>query len=208
MRRGYIRLSAAGPTRGDQERALRAAGITDFEPRGPVYVDDPPRRGRPRTIEGPLLPRREDLIRTTREGDEVVVMSLGRLGLTIEDTLRTMGRLGERGAAVFEVETGQRYVWHPEAAEIAEAAARSEQQRRREQLARMRIVAQEMGIERGPAAKLDEKKLAKVRKDWSSMAMSAAEVGEKYRIPVRTLYRLLGARGTPRFGGRKARKVT
>lgn len=184
--------------------ALRTAGIVDFSGRGPVYVDQPPRHS-PRNPVSPT-PERDKLLRNLRDGDEVVVMTAGRLGMTIADTLATLAAISARGATLFEIETQRSYAWSPEAVEIAELAARSESQRKREQLMRMRERANELGVERGKATKLSDKKMRELKVDWRNGLLTAAEVAAKYKVPVRTLYNKLGVRGTPRFGGPKGRR--
>jgi hypothetical protein len=201
MRRGYIRISKAGPSREQQEDALRSVGLDDFSRDGPIYVDLP-RKGALKAGQDPL-PRRSEALRGLREGDELVVMSVGRLGLTTEDTMHALARLGAQGATLFEVESGRAYSWHPEAAEIAELAARSETQRRKERLAKMRAAANEMGVRRGSATKLSRTQLAEAKADWASVALTAEEVSAKHGVPVRTLYRMFKARGTPLFGNKE-----
>ncbi|WJS87210.1 recombinase family protein [Paracoccus sp. TOH] len=187
MRRGYIRLSKAGPSLKEQQDALASAGIDNFTDFGPVYVDVIP-RGRP----AEALPNRRHAIISLEPGDELVVASAARLGTSAVDVLEALAEIGRRGASVFDVEQSQLVSWHPDALPVLEFASRAEAQGRKEVAAKMRRARVESGMIGGQPAKLKGALLAKARSLWADPRMSAAEVSEEVGVSVRTLYRHLG----------------
>ncbi len=193
MRLGYIRIDRAGPSREDQEAALRAAGITDFSADGPVYLDAMPKR-RPKAGVDPL-PARTDLLRALRkgEGDEVAIHSPARLGSSRGEVLAALEAIGRAGAAIYDCASGKVIAVHPDAALAIGFAAEAESQGQRERAARAR-----RGKVRhaGPPLALTGKRLIQAGEAWADPSKSAEQVAEEVKASVSTLYR--------RFGNREA----
>jgi DNA invertase Pin-like site-specific DNA recombinase len=197
MRRGYIRLSKAGPSLEDQKKALASAGIDDFGEYGPVYVDELPKRR-----SGPVLPQRADAIRSLEAGDELVVASAARLGASAGDVLDAMQEIAKRQAAVYDVETGQRIEWHPYAIAVIEFARRAESESRKEIAAKMRQRREASGKIGGAPEKLAGAALKEAKRLWADTTLSSAQVAAEVGVNVRTLYRRLGDRGGKQFGSK------
>jgi DNA invertase Pin-like site-specific DNA recombinase len=200
MRLGYIRIDKAGAARDEQEAALRRAGIADWSPDGPVYVD-PVRPKRPKPGTDPLAARTE-AIRALRPGDELVIHSAARLGTTRGDVLAALDAIGRAEAAVYDCAAAETVTPHPLAVSMIAFAARAESQGQQERAAKAR-----RGITRraGPPAALTGKKLREAEKLWTNPETSARQVADATGASVRTLYRRFGPKGTPVFG-RKPRK--
>lgn len=197
MRRGYIRLDKAGPAREAQEAALRAAGLDDFGQDGPVYLDPaPPKRPKPGAI---ALPARAEAILSLRPGDELVIHSAGRLGATRDDALAALAQVTAQDAAVWDCEAGLAVRYHPDAQAAAEFAARAERQGKRERAARAR---QGITIRPGRNVVLTGKLKQEAQGLWTNPETTARQVADAVKVSERTLYRMFGAKGTPRFGRR------
>jgi len=162
MRRGYIRLSKAGPSRKAQEAALASVGIEDFSEIGAIYVD-----GIPKASAKPedRHPQRAEAIRSLRAGDELVIASPSRLGATREDVLRAIKAIGERGASIYVMSTGASYRWHPDALGVAEFAALAESEGQAECTKKMRERKAQLGVSAGPP-----KRLVKGSESWKKAA--------------------------------------
>ncbi|MDB5358818.1 MAG: resolvase [Rhodospirillales bacterium] len=196
MKRGYIRLSKAGPSLEEQQAALRSAGIEDFTDEGPVYVDQPAKRKQ--RAGDVVFPQREECIKRARPGDVVIVASPGRLATSADDALRMLAALGRKGAQLQIVSTGRTYHWDEAALDGLELAADTAMENRAEVTAKARAAA----TERRPAPKLSGKLLARAKELWADPKLTAAQVEADVGVPIRTLYRRLGGRGTPSFGKR------
>ncbi|MCA1490739.1 recombinase family protein [Ensifer sp. NBAIM29] len=194
MRRGYIRLSKAGPSLEDQQKALASAGIDDFSEYGPVYVDVIPKHNQP------TLPQRLEAIRSLEAGDELVVASASRLGTSTGDVLDAMKAIGDQKAALFDAETGETVIWHPDTAKVIEFARRAEGENRREIAAKMRRARVTSGKVGGAPERFGAEALAEAEKLWADPKLSSSEVARLTGINVRTLYRRLGDRGGKKFG--------
>lgn len=197
MRRGYIRLSKAGPSLQEQKAALEAAGINDFSEYGPVYVDEIP-KGR----NAPPLPQRYEAIRSLEAGDELVVSNASRLGISTGDVLDAMKAIADRKAALHDVETGETVAWHPDATKVIEFARRAEGENRKEIAAKMRQSREASGKVGGAPEKLSGTALKEAQRLWADTTLSSAQVAEKIGVNVRTLYRRLGDRGGKQFGSK------
>lgn len=198
MKRGYIRLSRAGPSLEVQKEALRSAGITDFSEFGPVYVDEIPKG---RRITG--LPERDAAIRSLLPGDELVVASASRLGTSASDVLAAIQRIGAKEAVILDAETGETISWHPDALKVAEYARRAERANRSEITAKMSLKRAESGKLGGAPTKKWKVSQKRAREMWNDPTRSASEVAELVGISVPTLYRRFGERGLPRGVGLK-----
>lgn len=201
MKRGYIRVSKAGPSLEDQRAALARAGITDQSDGGPVYVDAEAKGRRKGGADARLVERARALL-SLRAGDVLVVHSLARLGTSTPDTMAVLGEIAMRGASLYLAAAGRALAWHPDAAEIVAAVADAERERRQEIAAKARRAAADMGAVRGPARSLALGRRQAAAAAWADVLLTAAQVEAQTGIPVRTLYRMFGPRGTPRFGGK------
>lgn len=197
MRRGYIRLSKAGPSLEDQQKALVSAGIDDFSDYGPVYVDEVPKRRN-----APTLPQRYEAIRSLEAGDELVVSNASRLGTSAGDVLDAMRAIADRRAALYDAETGETVVWHPDATKVIEFARRAEGENRKEIAAKMRRSREASGKIGGAPEKLSGAALKEAKRLWADATLSSAQVAEQIGVNVRTLYRRLGDRGGKQFGAK------
>ncbi len=197
MRRGYIRLSKAGPSLEAQKAALEAAGIEDFSEYGPVYVDEVPKRRN-----APTLPQRFEAIRSLEAGDELVVSNASRLGISVGDVFDAMKAIADRKAALHDAETGETVAWHPDAMKVIEFARRAEGENRKEIAAKMRQSREASGKIGGAPEKLSGTALKEAERLWADTTLSSAQVAEKIGVNVRTLYRRLGDRGGKQFGSK------
>jgi DNA invertase Pin-like site-specific DNA recombinase len=191
MRLGYIRIDRAGPSREDQRAALGAAGISDFTPDGPVYVDEAPKRRPKPGVD--LLPARTDALKALRQGDELAIHSPARLGSSRGEVLAALEAIGKAGASIYDCASGKVIPVHPDAALAIGFAAEAESQGQRERAARAR-----RGKVRhaGPPPALTGKRLIQAGEAWADPAKSAEQVAKEVDASVSTLYR--------RFGNREA----
>lgn len=196
MRRGYIRLSKAGPSLSEQQELLRGAGVDVEDASGPVYVDQ---------AEDKARSQRGSAIRSLREGDELVIATASRLATTKLEALAVLEQIGRRGAALLIADSEQRVTWQPEAESAIAFAVAAEEEARHEVAAAMRRRKAEVGARSGPVPKLTGKKAERAKLIWLDSTISGAEAAAKIGISVPTLHRMFGPRGTPRFG-RKATK--
>lgn len=121
----------------------------------------------------------------------------------MEDVLQAIREIGERGAKLLVASTGQSYAWLPDAVAIAEFAAQAEREGSAERARKMRQRKAEIGgALGGPPPRLHKgsKEWLEAETLWKDASKSGAEVAAKTGVSVRTLYRLFGERGTPRFG--------
>jgi len=194
-----MRLTKGLLTEAKQRAALLAAGLTDAE-LADAYVDS----GKPPRGE-PVQPARGHIIGNAREKDELWVARAGVLATTEADALAFLARLSAHGATLCIASTGERYRCPPEAAgPVADAlrlvaAIRADEAGARLEVAR---AARPPG-KTGGKPKVSEAKMEKARKLWADPEVSAKAVEAKTGISVRTLYRYLGLKGTPRFGRKK-----
>lgn len=198
MRRGYIRLSKAGPSLEDQQEALRSVGVDDFSEFGPVYVDLIARGSRIGD-----LPERARAIQSLEPGDELVVSNAARLGTTLADVLAVLQEVGRQDAVVLDVETGETIRWHPDAMAVVGFAQRADRYNRQEIAAKMRkerVASGQLGSRPVKEWNMTEKA---ARLLWADLTKTAAEVAAQVGASVPTLYRRLGDRGAPSRPGRK-----
>ena len=194
-----MRVTKGLPSEAKQRAALLAAGLTEAE-LADAYVDrDKPKRGEP------VQPSRGHIIGAARAKDELWVSRPGVLATTEADALEFLTRLTVMGATLCIASTGERYRCPPEAAgPVADAlrlvaAIRADEAGARLELAR---AARPPG-QTGGKPRISEAKLAKARVLWADPEVSAKAVAAKTGASVRTLYRYLGLKGTPRFGRKK-----
>jgi hypothetical protein len=98
---------------------------------------------------------------------------------------------------VLDCEAGEAVRYHPDAKAAMDFATRAESQGKRERAAKAR-----QGITaypgRNPA--LTGKRLEKAKALWADPTTTAQQVADAMGAKVRTLYRYLGSKGTPKFG--------
>lgn len=200
MKYGYIRLSKTGPSLKEQRSALSLVG---FPEAGPIFVDEIPKgRSKP---DHDALPQRSEAIRSLSANDELVIANAARLGTSVADILAALVAVGQKRASIFEVATGATIRWHPDAQEAVAFIERAESNQRREVTAKMRATKVAMGMLGGAPVKLTGESLKEAERLWANPELTAAQVAEKTGVSERTLYRKLGERGTPRFGGRRSK---
>jgi DNA invertase Pin-like site-specific DNA recombinase len=194
MKIGYMRESAAGPTLAEQQALLRLAGIVDFGRDAPVYTD--------RRRKGPAdaTPERAKMLRHLRPGDVVVIAKATRLGTTRAAVLRAMADITARGASVHDVEVGEDLRLHPDAVRAIAFADRAESGAKRESAARMRTRQVALGATGGRPERLRGNAKAAAAAAWADLTKTARDVAAEFNVGARTLYRLFGPKGTPRFG--------
>jgi DNA invertase Pin-like site-specific DNA recombinase len=197
MKIGYMRESATGPTLAEQQALLRLAGIVDFGRDAPVYVD--------RRRKGPAdsTPERGKMLRHLRPGDVVVIAKATRLGTTRADVLQAMAAITARGARIHDAGAGEDVQLHPDAVRTIAFAERAESGAKRESAARMRARKVALGATGGRPERLRGNTKAAAAAAWADLTKTARDVAVEFNVGVRTLYRLFGPKGTPRFG-RKA----
>lgn len=190
---GYMRECAAGPTLTEQEALLRQAGIVDFSRHAPVYVDK--RRKGPTAT----TPERDNMVRILRPGDVVVIAKASRLGTTRADRLQTLATITQRGASLYDADTGEAVQLQPEAIRAMAFLDRAESGLKREHAARMRQRKVALGATGGRPERLRGNTKAAA---WADLTKTARDVALEFNVGARTLYRLFGPKGTPCFGKR------
>jgi len=194
MKIGYMRLCAAGPSLAEQEALLRQAGIVDFGRDAPVYTDKP-RRGPVATT-----PERDKMVRYLRPGDVVVIAKASRLGTTRADRLETLASITKRGASIYDADAGETVHLQPEAIRAMAFLDRAESGAKRESAARMRARQVALGATGGRPERLRGNTKTAAAAAWVDLTKTARDVAVEFNVGVRTLYRLFGPKGTPRFG--------
>jgi DNA invertase Pin-like site-specific DNA recombinase len=189
-----MRESASGPTLAEQEALLRQAGIVDFAKHAPVYIDKP-RRG---PVRG--TPERDKLLRALRPGDVVVIARATRLGTSRADVLGALAAITKAGCVVLDVQAEEEVSFPPEAFQCLVFLERAERDARRESTARMRAHKVAMGALGGRPERLQGPRKKAAADAWADLTKTVAQVAEEFNVAPRTLYRLFGAKGTPRFG--------
>lgn len=201
MKLFYLRISRTTP-REPQEAALRPLGCTDFSDAGPAYIDEQPKRkGAPEAREW-----RGRVIHACRqgEGDVVHVASPGVWASTVADALAALEALTARGGALYIASTGRTYRYHPDAAEALALAQEIGAENQRAATAAARASAARRRAERTEDSAEQWKEAERL---WRDKAVTVTAASERSGIPVRTLYRKLGPKGTEPFvGGRRRGK--
>jgi DNA invertase Pin-like site-specific DNA recombinase len=194
MKIGYMRESAAGPSLAEQQALLRLAGIEDFSRHAPVYTD--------RRRKGPTAttPERDAMVRILRPGDVVIIAKATRLGTSRADVLKAMAAITARGAAIHDAEVGQDVQLHPDAVPAIAFADRAESGAKREQAARMHVRKVALGVTGGRPERLQGNTKAAAAAAWADLTKTVQQVAVEFNVGARTLYRLFGPKGTPRFG--------
>jgi DNA invertase Pin-like site-specific DNA recombinase len=197
----YVRMSKVTP-REPQEVVLRAAGFTDWSDTGPVYVDEEPKR----RAAGEGREWRARAIAACRQngGDEVWVATLGVWASTVADALSALEALTARGATLCVASTSRRYSFHPDAADALALAAEIGAANQGVAAAAARASAAKRRAER---TEDDADLWKKAERLWADPAVTVVKAAAETGIPLRTLYRHLGRKGTEPFvGGRKRGK--
>ena len=189
MQRGYILITKAGAPRAAQEAALRAAGVVDFGEDGPVYIDDMTNRAKSRGAEH--LTARQQLIRSLREGTELVIFTPGCLGLSKGDIASVVREIGEAGAVIRVASTGAVIRWHPDALELLNFCDEAGAEVIGGRTALMRQALAKRGTKTGPQPKLIA---PKIRKMWEEGDISVSAIANEAGVSAQTLYRRLGLR--------------
>ena len=185
---------------------MRAAGLDDFSPYGPVYVEALPKR-RPKEGE-PAQPKLDELLRGLRPGSVVVLAGLDVLASTREGLRQRLGEIGAAGAVVRLMDTGETLSCAPEALAAAEAIERAVKLLHNQRAGNARNSKGEHN-KGGRKLRATEAALAKARPIYFAVSLTNDEVQKRTGISYRTLHRHLGKRGSPppiaerRFGARE-----
>lgn len=188
MKLGYIRESKVGSSVEEQRAALKAAGVTVDGLHPPLYIDAYKRRRKQAADDDPL-PERTELFRRLRKQDQVVVASIGRLGLSSDDILAALAQIAERESTLLVSGDPTRYRYHPDAAAMARLAARGGQEIRAEIAANMR-----KSRNAGFKVRWTDGDYQRAKPIYFNPKLSNAEVAKESGIPYRTLYRQFGPR--------------
>lgn len=207
MKIGYIRVDRSGPSPIEQIKALEAHGIRDFTNDSSECWVDGLRTRKLKADEDPL-PQRAMMIKSLRDGDVVVVANAGRLGVSREDILRTLGEIGKQGASVMDAAEGRTFVCPPGLADAASFAEKAHRVQMLERAARARKGRAEFGAKSGPKPKVNLKPadIEALRLMWHNPAVRMEQIEVESGYKSRQLYRVLGPRGTPAFGKEPPKK--
>lgn len=124
-----------------------------------------------------------DAIKMVRPGRALAVAEMGDLGRTVQDRMSIVSQVHERGGHILEASTGRTTLDPVQAVELG---------------ARIRKT-NHMTSEhaREIATKWTDRHLEIARRLWIKPKLTGAQVSERCGIPLVTLYRRLGKRGTP-----------
>jgi hypothetical protein len=136
--------------------------------------------------------------------DEVWVATPGVWASTVADALAALRALTERGAVLCVASTGRRYRYQPEAADALALAEAIGAENQRAATAAARASAAKRRATRDVDAAEQWKEAKRL---WTDPAVTVTAAAERSGIPLRTLYRRLGPKGTEPFvGGRRRGK--
>lgn len=124
-----------------------------------------------------------DAIKMIRSGRALAVAEMGDLGSTVQDRMAIVSQVHERGGHILEAVSGRTTLDPVHAVELG-ARIRKTNHMTPER-------AREM------ATKWTDRQLEIARRLWVKPKLTGAEVAERSGIPLVTLYRRLGKRGTP-----------
>ncbi|WP_395459812.1 recombinase family protein (plasmid) [Azospirillum melinis] len=182
---GYARVSTADQHLDGQVAALVGAGVDP----GRIYTDK---------ISGAKAarPGLDELIRSLRPEDVVVIVRLDRLGRSLLDLLDLVRRIEAIGAGLRSLSealdttspTG-RLVFH-----LFGAVAEFERSLIRERTMAGLAAARERGAKPGRKPVLNETKLALIKTLWADPRVSVSHICEEFKVSRRTIYRELGPR--------------
>lgn len=163
-----------------------------------MYVDAL-RTKKPKEGEDPL-PERTRAVRALREGDVLVVANAGRLGLTRADVLTTLAEVARHRASVFDAAEGREFACSPEIVDAVEFADLAAKKLAAERTEKARKAIKMFGSKPGPYVKPRLEDLEILRAMWVNPDVRMADIVTAAGVKERTLYRMLGPRGTPMFG--------
>jgi hypothetical protein len=192
----YIFVRKGSPSAEAQREALAAAGLTDDE-LAEAWADAVERK--PRAGQA-IRPNRDLMLGALREGDEVWVMRPAILAETEDEALRFLAEIAKDKATLRIVSTGRSYS-HEACDEMLTLAADVIADLRKQQTDNARKAPRRPRVSTFPAEKWE---LA--RRLWPDERETARSIEKATGIGFRTLYRELGARGTPIFGKIPQRK--
>jgi hypothetical protein len=121
MRRGYRRERRADAPLDEQDRALRAAGVSFDGSHPPLYTDTIKDTGSNKPL-AELLRAIRSL--RNRDEDEIVVYDAATIGRNHQEIVEGLAAIGRTGCKLIICTPVMReFVWHTDAAEIAAVAA-------------------------------------------------------------------------------------
>ena len=181
---GYARVSTTQQDLSIQLEALRQRGIKEDH----LFYE----KVSGKNIENrPQLKRLLDFV---RKGDVIHVSKMDRLGRNSRDLINILHELEEQGVHVefFEEGLSNKGPIGKMLLTIISAVAEMDRTRILERTAQGRKAAKKKGVTFGRKPVLDDKQIAKLRKEAATSTLGAAELGRKYGISRATVYRLLG----------------
>jgi hypothetical protein len=140
------------------------------------------------------LSERDQVIRTLRPGDELVVVApevLGRNQAEILEALVDAYRISDGGAVIHDLSTGSAVQWTPEAQTALAFVARGATSLLRRRTSAAGVAARGRA---GRKKSLQGSRLAAARDDWFNLELSGAQVAMKYGITTKTLHEYFGRR--------------
>jgi len=178
---GYVRVSTTHQVHDRQEDALAQAGVKPEH----IYRD---------TISGAKFARKglDDLLRTAREGDTIVVSSLDRLGRSLSQVIATADDLHRRGIVLRSIRESIDYSTSVGRmlAGIFGSLAEYERALINERAAEARAAAKLRGKLTGRPAKLTEDQARQLRALHAG-GESVVALAKSYGISRPTVYRVL-----------------
>lgn len=193
MRVAFIRLGKGLPSEAEQRAALAADGAAPDEV-AEAWVEPAPKKGAAPVQWGYMLG-------ALREGDEVAISRPAILAASEREARERLAALTERGAVLRIASTGRSYRWHPDAAEALQLAADVRADERSLVMGKARAGLAALGRQR-----FEPQQWKEARALWADPAVTAEAAAERSGIGMRTLYRKLGPKGTPAFGGKAKQK--
>lgn len=178
---GYVRVSTAHQVHDRQEDALTEAGVQPEH----IYRD---------TISGAKFQRKglDELLRTAREGDTIVVASLDRLGRSLSQVVATADELHQRGIVLRSIKESIDYSTSVGRmlAGIFASLAEYERALINERAADARAAAKARGKHTGRPRRLDDDQARQLR-SLHAAGESVADLCRSFKISRATAYRVL-----------------
>ncbi|WP_134167819.1 recombinase family protein [Paraburkholderia caballeronis] len=184
---GYARVSTFEQTLDLQRDALNAAGAVS------IYEDKASGKSADR-------PELQHCLKALRDGDTLVVWRLDRLGRNLQDLIRVVNELEERGIkfrslkeSIDTVGPAGKLVFH-----MFAALAEFERELIRERTLAGLEAARARGKKGGRPELLDAKQQRAVLAMMANRAMSIAEIAQQFNVSRSTLYNIQAANRTER----------
>ncbi|WP_138413968.1 recombinase family protein [Sinomonas gamaensis] len=192
MRLGYARTSTQDQKAAMQIAALIEAGVAEDK----IFVDQ--MSGAKTARERPAM---AELLRYAREGDEIFVWRIDRLGRSLVDVVNTVNEIQGQGISLYSIMDGVDPSTPHGRLQLALFASLAEYEREliNERVRAGVMAARERGVKFGkqpPKLETVETKVRVARRLISEEGLSAAEAAEAVGWSRATLYRYLKQYGT------------